>query len=246
MKAREPGPVQPQLFQVVDIEALLPPRHILRPLRAAIDFSRVREWVDPLYAQKGRPAVDPERVIKLVILSYFFNHSEREWFDLLPMHAGYLWFGDGTFEDAQRLAGAPSRIPDRTTLVKTRQLWRRHGVFEKVIEHVVNQCIAAGLVKPDVDAGVDGSQVRANASIHSLQEIQMAPVVSLPEYLVHLARQDQQAYPMAGWDGEEPVPPSTPPGPPPPRPQTGILACRKPGNRDQMSGRLAAIRPVVI
>lgn len=194
------------------MELLVPPHHILRQLRSAMDFSRVREWVDPLYSQKGRPAVDPERVVKLVLLSYFFGYSERELFALLPMHAGYLWFGDWTFEDAQRLPGVPSRIPDRTTLVKTRQLWRRHGVFDKVMEHVVNQCIAAGLVKADVDAGVDGTQVRANASIHSLQEIEATPVVPLAEYLTQLARQDQQECPLDGRTEES----GPPPGPPDP------------------------------
>ena len=139
MKAPTLRPTQPQLFQVVDMDALVPPHHILRQLQTAIDFSRVREWVDPLYSAVGRPAVDPERVVKLVILSYFFNHSERELFERLPMHAGYLSFGGWTFEDAQRLPGAPSRIPERTTLVKTRQRWRQHGVFEKVMTHVVDQ-----------------------------------------------------------------------------------------------------------
>lgn len=123
------------------------------------------------------------------------------------MHAGYLWFGDWTFEDAQRLSDAPSRLPDRTTLVKTRQRWRRHGVFEKVMTHVVDQCIAAGLVKPDVQVGVDGTQVRANASIHSLQPIEAAPVVSLSEYLSELQRQDQQECPMEGTDKRQPPDP---------------------------------------
>jgi transposase len=212
MKARKPGTPPSQLFQIVDMEALVPPDHILRQLQAAIDFSRVREWVDPLYAERGRPAVDPERVVKLVLLSYFFHHSERELFTLLPMHAGYLWFCGWNFEDAQRLADAPSPIPDRSTIVKTRQLWRRHGVFEKIMEHVVHQCIAAGLVKPDVHVGVDGTQVRANASIHSLQPIEVAPVVTLAEYLADLAQQDERECPARRSQADN-LPPSSPPGP---------------------------------
>lgn len=102
VKAPRQKVMQSQMFQIVDMDALVPSDHILRQLRGAMDFSRVRDWVDPLYSSHtGRPAVDPERVVKLVILSYFFNHSERELFKLLPMYAGYLWFGDWTFEDAQ-------------------------------------------------------------------------------------------------------------------------------------------------
>ncbi|QQK75754.1 transposase [Salicibibacter cibarius] len=48
-----------------------------------------------------------ELVVRLVVLDYFFDHSERELFHLLPMHAGYLWFCGLDFE---------SSLPDRTTL----------------------------------------------------------------------------------------------------------------------------------
>jgi hypothetical protein len=84
-------------------------------------------------------------------------------------------------------------LPDRTTLVKTRKLWRNHGIFEKLMKHVVNQCIAAGLVQSDVHAGVDGIQVRANASIHSMKEIALAPVESIEDYLARMARQDERS-----------------------------------------------------
>lgn len=51
------------------------------------------------------------------------------------------------------------------------------------MKHVVDQCIAAGLVQSDVHVCVDGTQVRANASIHSLKEITLAPVESIEDYL---------------------------------------------------------------
>ncbi|PTX46025.1 transposase, partial [Melghirimyces profundicolus] len=162
-----------------------PQKHILRKLKDVIDFSQVHEWVAPLYSEKtGRPSIDPELVVRIIVLEYLFNHSEREFFSILPMHAGYLWFCGLDFE---------SSLPDRTTLVKTRALWRQHGVFDRLMHQVVDQCIAAGLVKPDVHAGVDGTQVRANASIHSLQEKTLAPVQSLQDYLSELERDDRKA-----------------------------------------------------
>ncbi|QKY70155.1 hypothetical protein [Lentibacillus sp. CBA3610] len=57
--------------------------------------------------------------------------------------------------------------------------------------HVVNQCIASGLVRPDVHAGVDGTQVRANASIHSLEEIELAPVQTIEGYLENKKQRDE-------------------------------------------------------
>lgn len=175
--------VQSCLFQYVDMEDIVPQNHILRNLKDVIDFSRVHDWVETLYSPKmGRPSINPELAVRLVLLQYLFNHSERELFDLLPMHAGYLWFCGLDFE---------SSIPNRTTLVKTRALWREYGIFEDIMIHVVDQCIAAGLVRPDVHAGVDGTQVRANASIHSLKEIEIAPVQSIEAYLEEVKQKDK-------------------------------------------------------
>src|SRR5690606_30148592 len=118
--------------------------------------------------QTGRPAADPELMMRLMLLSYLFNHSERHLYETLPMHAGYLWFCGLDFESIQRPDPSRLRLPDRTTLVKTRKLWREHGVFDDLMRHTIEQCITAGLVKKNVDAAVDGTQVRANVSIHSL------------------------------------------------------------------------------
>lgn len=148
-----------------------------------IDFSAVHDWVKPLYFEKtGRPSTNAELVVRLIVLEYLFNHSERELFETLPMHAGYLWFCGLDFE---------SSLPDRTTLVKTRALWRRHGIFDDTMMQVVNQCIASGLVRPDVHAGVDGTQVRANASILSLEEIELAPVQTIEGYLEDKKQRDE-------------------------------------------------------
>lgn len=209
MKASKQHGMQPQLFQMIDMEELVPQDHILRQLNEAIDFSLVHEWVAPLYADRiGRPAVDPELVVRLILLSYLFTHSERGLFELIPMHAGYLWFCGLDFESVQRPGPNRPSLPDRTTLVKTRKMWRKHGIFEQIMIHVVDQCMAAGLVKADVQAGVDGTQVRANASIHSLKEITLAPVQSIEEYLAGLARQDQDEISMDQKKDDSDLPPS--------------------------------------
>jgi transposase len=193
MKARKSSAIQPQMFQFVDMDELVPKKHILRQLNEVLDFSIIHDWVAPLYTERtGRPAADPERMVRLMLLSYLFNHSERELYQLLPMHAGYLWFCRLDFESVLRPDPSRSSLPDRTTLVKTRKLWRKHGIFEKLMKHVVNQCIASGLVSSDVHASVDGTQVHANASIHSMKEITLAPVESIEDYLARMARQDEQ------------------------------------------------------
>jgi transposase len=191
MRAAKRTGVQPQLFQFIDMDALVPKRHILRRLDEVLDLSIVHEWTAPLYSENtGRPAADAELQLRLMLLCYLFNHAERNLYETLPLHAGYLWFCGLDFESIQRPDPSRLQLPDRTTLVKTRKLWREHGVFDDLMRHVVNQCIAAGLVKTKVDAAVDGTQVRANVSIHSLEELQLAPVESIEAYLARQAKED--------------------------------------------------------
>ncbi|PTX59571.1 hypothetical protein C8P63_1111, partial [Melghirimyces profundicolus] len=52
MKAPKQSYVQPRLFQAIDMEAIIPQKHILRKLKDVIDFSQVHEWVAPLYSEK--------------------------------------------------------------------------------------------------------------------------------------------------------------------------------------------------
>lgn len=211
MKARKSSAIQPQMFQFVDMDELVPKKHILRQLNEVLDFSIIHDWVASLYTERtGRPAADPERMVRLMLLSYLFNHSERELYQLLPMHAGYLWFCRLDFESVLRPDPSRPSLPDRTTLVKTRKLWRKHGIFEKLMKHVVNQCIASGLVSSDVHASVDGTQVRANASIHSMKEITLAPVESIEDYLARMARQDEQPERDTSDSDDDSQPPAPP------------------------------------
>ncbi|KJE26829.1 transposase IS4 family protein [Geobacillus kaustophilus] len=61
-KAPSPPSTQPRLFQVIDMEELVPPHHILRQINEAVDFPVIHDWVTPLYTEKtGRPAEDSER-----------------------------------------------------------------------------------------------------------------------------------------------------------------------------------------
>lgn len=211
MRAPKRSGVQPQLFQIINMDALVPERHILRRIDEVIDWSAIQPWIAPLYSETmGRPAADPELMVRLMLLSYLFNHSERNLYATLPMHAGYLWFCGLDFESVQNPDTAELRLPDRTTLVKTRKVWRDNGVFDDLMRHVVDQCIAAGLVKTSVDAAVDGSQIRANVSIHSLEEIQLAPVESIDDYLARQAVEDGSSERPAKPDKKDPPTPRSP------------------------------------
>lgn len=71
---------QQQELEWVSIEALVPAKHPLRKLEAAIDFSFIRDRVKHLYcADNGRPALDPVVLFKLLLLGYLYGvRSERQ------------------------------------------------------------------------------------------------------------------------------------------------------------------------
>jgi hypothetical protein len=60
----------------VSLEELVPKDHFYRRLEASLDLSFVRESVAPLYANGGRPSVDPVIFFKLQLVMFFEDFSE--------------------------------------------------------------------------------------------------------------------------------------------------------------------------
>src|SRR5918997_117254 len=69
----------------ISLEELVPKDHFYRRLEARLDLSFVRELVGPLYADGGRPSVDPVVFFKLQTGDVFRGPEERA-----PTHAGRL------------------------------------------------------------------------------------------------------------------------------------------------------------
>jgi IS5 family transposase len=190
---------QPQL---VTVDALVPPHHILRRLHAALDLSFVREKVASLYSRFGRPSVDPELVVRIWILQHFYGFSERQVCDELTMHAGFRWFCGLSFADP---------VPDQSTLVKLRiEKWAQSGLWEAVLAETVRLCEAAGICRPGAGQrlGIDGTLIDANAATVSLAAL--PPALTLIEGAAPVPLGANAPEPA-----EQPSPP-TPPAPPAP------------------------------
>ncbi|MCR5946780.1 transposase [Salmonella enterica subsp. houtenae] len=70
---REPSPQQYQ-FETVTLDELVPEDHLVRKIDATIDFEFIRDAVAHLYCpDNGRPAIDPVRLIKMMLLGYLFG-----------------------------------------------------------------------------------------------------------------------------------------------------------------------------
>lgn len=154
---------EPMLFQYVDVESLVPENHLLRKVDAVLDLSFVREAVAECYsASRGRPSVDPELALKMMLLGHLYDIGDRELCDEIGMHVGMRWFLGLNLHDP---------VPDHSTLSKLRnERWGESGLFQRLFDEVVRQCSEAGLVSGRHLSG-DGTQVRADASMQSLEPI---------------------------------------------------------------------------
>jgi transposase len=154
------NPSEPALFQMVDVESLVPENHQLRKIDAVLDLDFVPEVVAECYsANRGRPSIDPELALRMMLLGVLYDLSDRELCDEIQMHAGMRWFCGLNFHDP---------VPDHSTLSRLRnERWSESGLFERLMDEVIRQCSEAGLVSGR-HLSVDGTEVRADASVKSL------------------------------------------------------------------------------
>jgi transposase len=163
---------EPQLFNyAVNLERRVRASHPLRQIKAAIDFSFVREEVAHCYGRNGNESVAPEVILKMMFLLFFDDiKSERELMEVISERLDYLWFLDYGLEE---------KIPDHSVLSKARARWGKK-VFENLFVRTVAQCVEAGLVEGS-KLHVDASLIDANASKESV-------IKSAPELITALKR----------------------------------------------------------
>ncbi len=188
---------EPALFQMINLEELVPPDHWLRRIDTVLDLSFVHEAVAECYSEgKGRPSVDPELALRMMLLGTLYNLSDRELCDEVAMHAGMRWFCRLNFHDP---------VPEHSTLSRLRnERWAENGLFERLFDEVVRQCAEAGLVSGR-HLSLDGTQVAANASLKSLKPVGPRPLRADPDELSEPedppggGRRVREPQPKAAW-----------------------------------------------
>ena len=121
-----------------------------------LDLGEIRRSLAPYYAAIGRPSIDPELMIRMLLIGYAFAiRSERRLCDEVHLNLAYRWFC--------RL-GLEGAVPDHSTFSKNRHgRFRDSDLFRRLFEHVVRQCMQAGLVGGEGFA-IDASVIEADAS----------------------------------------------------------------------------------
>jgi transposase len=147
---------QEALFYSFNLERHVPADHLLRSIDRFVDLSDIREQLRPFYSEMGRPSIDPELMIRMLIIGYCMGiRSERRLCDEVHLNLAYRWFC--------RL-GLEGDVPDHSTFSKNRHgRFRDCDLLRRLFETTVARCMAEGLVGGEGFA-VDASLIRADAS----------------------------------------------------------------------------------
>ena len=85
--------MQEALFYGFSLERHVPDNHLLRKIDRFVDLSEVRRHLEPYYSETGRPSIDPELMMRMLILGYCFGiRSERRLCDEVHLNLAYRWF----------------------------------------------------------------------------------------------------------------------------------------------------------
>ncbi len=160
---------------------MIPENHILRLINKYIDFSFIRKKTKHLYSSTGRPSIDPEVLIKMLLVGYLYGiTSERRLCEEVNMHIGYRWFVG---------LGLDDKVPDHFTFSKNRHArFKQSGIFQDIFDEIIKQCMDRGLVSAK-HLSVDGSLIKANASIVSMEPVVVK--MSTTEYTDTLELENQ-------------------------------------------------------
>ena len=147
---------QASLFYEFSLERHVPPDHLLRSIDRFVELDEVRRELAPFYSTMGRPSIDPELMIRMLIVGYCFGiRSERRLCEEVHLNLAYRWFC--------RL-GLDGHVPDHSTFSKNRHgRFRESDLLRRVFETVLQRCVGEGLVGGEGFA-VDASLIRADAN----------------------------------------------------------------------------------
>jgi transposase len=147
------------LFYYFRLEDQVPENHLLRLIDKHISFEFVRRQLKASYSETGRPSIDPELLLRMLLIGYLYGiTSERKLVEELRMHLAWRWFTGLGFDQ---------EIPHHSTFSKNRHgRFQESNLFEQLFEQIVKQCVEVGLVQ-GTHLSVDGSFIEANAAKES-------------------------------------------------------------------------------
>jgi len=171
--------MQEALFYGFSLERHVPDGHLLRKIDRFVDLSDVRAHLEAHYSEVGRPSIDPELMMRMLIVGYCLGiRSERRLYDEVHLNLAYRWFC--------RL-GLDGVVPDRSTFSKNRHgRFRESDLLRKLFETVVARCMKEGIVGGeafDVDASMIVADAHRRRSVGKVEDLDPPSSRAVAEYL---------------------------------------------------------------
>jgi transposase len=158
------GDINPQtaMFSYVDLEARIPESHPIRKIRKIVDeaLSCIEPLLDEAYADKGRPSIPPEMLIKASLLQILFTiRSERQLCERINFDLMFRWFIGLGMEDV---------VWNHSTFSKNRDRLMQSNIDEHLFDAIKKQAYAKKLLSRE-HFSVDGTLLEASASLKSFK-----------------------------------------------------------------------------
>ena len=117
----------------------IPENHTLKLIKDAVDFSFINQLLEDSYCKYyGRPAKEPELMIKLLVLQYLYNLSDVRVIEDASLNLAYMYFLDINPEE---------ELPHPSLLAKFRVHKLQDVTLDEIIIEIVNQCVKKGIIK---------------------------------------------------------------------------------------------------
>ena len=140
-------------------DRIVPADHLLRKINKVVDFSFVHDIVKDRYTLDfGRPAEDPEFMLRLCLLQYLYGDSDRQAEENARDKLAYKYFLGLAVDEEP---------PDHSTLCTFRAQRLGEEKFRQVFENIVKQCIDKGLVTGKRQI-IDSTHIVADMAVTSL------------------------------------------------------------------------------
>ncbi len=193
-----------RLFYQFDLDAVVPADHLVRRIGGVLDLNWLHGELAPFYSHTGRPSIDPELMMRMLIIGYVFAiRSERQLCAEVQVNLAYRWFCGLGLED---------KIPHHSVFCRARhERFREGDILRRVFERVVGTCLVEGLVGGEAFS-VDASLIQAD--VNPAKRVPGDEAITWPErenasravrdYLSALDDEGAEARPAAGGRRSKP------------------------------------------
>lgn len=179
---------QDDLFSSGIYEARIPKDHFLRKLKDLLDWQDLASVLDDCYRSKGRASVPPEVMLKIMILQYLYDLSDRQFEEQLRFRLDFMFFLNLSLDEAG---------PDHSTLSRFRGRVGNDR-FVMIFNKIVKQARSTGLINDRLHA-IDSRHFKANVSTWRQRDRDRDDDDSTPSGFVKFEDHPGSPDPDAAW-----------------------------------------------